>query len=77
MHGGIIYIRGDFSQNNLGIGTVKADLNERDMQELKPLVSEFCSIFCIDEEFIWNTPFSKITPQSHRPYGAYYTSKPI
>ncbi len=77
IHGGKIYIRGEVPENYLGIGTVKNTLSEEDHQILQPIIKEYCEIFNINQEFIWEKSFYKIIPGSHRPYAAYYTAKPI
>ncbi len=77
IHGGRIYIRGDFPDDYLGVGTVKQSLENEDYRILKPIIAEFSKYFNLDEDFIWNTSFTKIIPGSHRPFAAYYTAKPI
>ena len=77
IHGGKIYVRGEVPEEYLGVGTVKSSLNEEDYKILQSIISEFCIYFNIDENFIWNGDFSKITPGSHRPFASYYTAKPI
>ncbi|MFX0135900.1 MAG: hypothetical protein ACFFDN_19820, partial [Candidatus Hodarchaeota archaeon] len=67
IHGGKIYVRGEVSDNDLGIGTVKSTLTEEDYKCLRPIIKEYCSIFNIEENFIWDKTFNKIIPGSHRP----------
>jgi len=77
IHGGTIYLRGDVPESYLGIGTIKRQISEEDHKNLEPYISEFCNLFKIDSDDVWNEPFIKIFPGSHRPYAAYYTAKPI
>jgi len=77
IHGGRIYIRGDVPDAYLGVGAMKTQFSEEDMRLLLPIISEFCNYFNVDEEFILEKAFVKITPGSHRPFAAYYTAKPI
>jgi len=77
IHGGKIYIRDEVPESYLGIGTVIEPLSEEDHKDLEHIIKEYCSIFEINEDFIWNKSFNKIIPGSHRPFAAYYTAKPI
>ncbi|NHI94980.1 MAG: hypothetical protein EAX96_20995 [Candidatus Lokiarchaeota archaeon] len=77
IHGGTIFLRGDIPDNYLGIGAVKKPISESDQVKLEPIITEFCKNFNLNTDIIWNKPFNKIFPGSHRPYAAYYTAKPI
>jgi glutamate synthase domain-containing protein 3 len=77
IHGGKIYIRGTFPDEYLGVGTVKLPLENEDYRLLKPIIAEFCKYFDLNQDFIWDTSFTKIIAGSHRPFAAYYTAKPI
>ncbi|MHA1298433.1 MAG: hypothetical protein ACTSO9_03215 [Candidatus Helarchaeota archaeon] len=77
IHGGKIIIRGEVPDSYLGIGAFKRELIEEDYKILKPIINEYCSVFGLDQDFVWDKKFCKIVPGSHRPYAAYYTAKPI
>lgn len=77
IHGGRIYIRGEVPDSYLGVGTVKKDITNEDINILKPIIEEYATYFGVDKDIIWNRAFSKIVPGSHRPFAAYYTAKPI
>ncbi|MHA1269939.1 MAG: hypothetical protein ACTSPY_09165 [Candidatus Helarchaeota archaeon] len=77
IHGGKIFLRGEIPEHYLGVGSIKTPFSEADYKCLQPIVTEFCNYFNISEDYIWDSSFYKITPSSHRPYGDYYTAKPI
>ncbi len=77
IHGGKIYVRGNLPDEFLGVGTVKAPIENEDYRLLKPIIADFCSYFDLNQDFIWDTSFTKIIAGSHRPFAAYYTAKPI
>ncbi|MDD1779040.1 MAG: hypothetical protein LUQ65_12815 [Candidatus Helarchaeota archaeon] len=77
IHGGRIYIRGDIPDAFLGVGAIKARFSEEDMKLILPIITEFCKYFRIEADYILEKPFTKILPESHRPFAGYYTAKPI
>jgi glutamate synthase domain-containing protein 3 len=72
MHGGVIYMRGEVQEFQLGkeIGVTKLD--ERDHSILKNLVGEFASYFDYNAEEILKHKFIKLFPLYLRPYGRLY-----
>jgi len=72
MHGGVIYVRGEMPENQLGKEVKIMDINKRDFRLIKSLVREFCDCFNMDCDEIMGGKFSKIVPFSHRPYGSVY-----
>ena len=72
MHGGIIYMRGDIQDFQLGKEVGIAELDEKDSLILKELVREFASHFSYDAEQILKHKFTKLFPLYLRPYGRLY-----
>jgi len=72
MHGGIIYLRGQVEEYQLGREVGVTDLNTDDRATLEGLVSEFCHHFRRDEGEILAGQFVKLFPLYLRPYGRLY-----
>lgn len=73
MHGGVIYLRGSFDQCCLATNHVRVqEADEQDMTTLRPLLADFCQEFDVDPDKVMSQPFVRLTPSSHRPYGAKY-----
>ncbi len=72
MHGGVIYLRGDVADCQLGKEVGVAELEESDYQILRQLVSEFAVHFGYETEEILNHKFIKLLPRWLRPYGRLY-----
>ena len=72
MHGGVIYIRGNVEEYQLGKEVGIAELDEGDTQVLQKLVGEFAVHFSYDAEEILQKTFIKLYPRSLRPYGRLY-----
>ena len=72
MHGGVIYVRGELPEDNLGKEVKIVGVNKRDLSVIQGLVKEFCGYFDKSYEEVMEGEFSKIVPFSHRPYGRVY-----
>lgn len=72
MHGGVIYMRGDVQDFQLGKEVGVAELDENDNSILKGLVDEFAYHFSYDAEEILKHKFTKLYPLYLRPYGRLY-----
>ncbi|HIE32745.1 MAG TPA: hypothetical protein EYP81_01675, partial [Thermodesulfobacteriaceae bacterium] len=72
MHGGTIYVRGQVSETQLGLGLRPHELTDEDEALLRKHLSEYCEDFNLDLEEIMKEPFIKIEPYTHRPYGKLY-----
>ena len=72
MHGGVIYLRGDVNDYQLGREVGTAELEEKDYQVLHRFVGEFASHFGYDVEEILKHKFTKLFPLYLRPYGRLY-----
>jgi len=73
MHGGVIYMRGEVQEFQLGKEVGVAELDENDYLTLKELVGEFAYHFSYDAEDILKYKFIKLSPLYLRPYGRLYT----
>jgi glutamate synthase domain-containing protein 3 len=72
MHGGVIYLRGDVEEHQLGKEVGVAELEDNDRQVLKQLVGEFAAHFSYDAGEILAHKFIKLFPRWLRPYGRLY-----
>jgi glutamate synthase domain-containing protein 3 len=72
MHGGVMYIRGELEDHQLGkeVGAVLMD--EADHALLQELVEEYAAHFDRDAPKILSQSFTKLIPLSSRPYGRLY-----
>jgi glutamate synthase domain-containing protein 3 len=73
MHGGTIYVRGPLDRNRLAPDILALPPCEEDHCILRSELFEFCGDLGLDRDKIWEEPFTKLVPISHRPYGGYYT----
>jgi glutamate synthase domain-containing protein 3 len=72
MHGGVIYIRGEFDDHQLGAEVGRVPVTDVDQLLLRQLVEEFAAPFQYDVEAILSQSFTKLIPTSLRPYGRLY-----
>jgi len=72
MHGGIIFMRGDISTNQIGTGVGMPDLTGKDTELLEKYICEYGSIFGVDVSGITPDQFHKLVPMSLRPYKQLY-----
>jgi glutamate synthase domain-containing protein 3 len=72
MHGGVIYIRGDVEEFQLGKEVGVAELDENDYRILRQFVGEFAAHFGYETEMILTHEFRKLFPRWLRPYGRLY-----
>ncbi len=72
MHGGVIYLRGNITEHQLGKEVGVAPLEEKDRQVLQGLVGEFAAHFGHDTGEILKREFIKLYPRWLRPYGRLY-----
>ena len=72
MHGGVMYIRGEIADSQLGKEVGQVPLEDTDYQLLEGLVAEFANHFGYDAQAILDQPFTKLFPLSLRPYGRLY-----
>ncbi len=72
MHGGVIYLRGNIEDYQLGKEVGVAELEETDCQLLEKYVGEFATYFDYDAREILKGQFIKLFPKWLRPYGRLY-----
>jgi glutamate synthase domain-containing protein 3 len=72
MHGGVIYVRGEVPEHQLGFGLNAKPCDGEDMKVIKKIVKDYAKQLKLDENEILSEGFSKIRPFSHRPYGNMY-----
>ena len=72
MHGGVIYLRGQVEQHQLGKEVAVAPPDEADGARIHELVTDFCHVMGLDAAEVLSVPFVKLFPYSHRPYGKMY-----
>lgn len=72
MHGGVIYLRGDVKDHQLGKEVGVAELAEEDYQVLRQYVGEFVAHFGYEAEEMLKHKFIKLFPRWLRPYGRLY-----
>ncbi len=72
MHGGVIYLRGNVEEHQLGKEVGVAPLEENDRRILTQLIGEFASYFGGDAGEILAHEFIKLFPRWLRPYGRLY-----
>lgn len=72
MHGGLIYVRGEVSQYQLGREVMAYEVEEGERELLAQYLSEYCETFSLDLRGILASRFQKLVPRDHRPYGTMY-----
>ncbi|MFC1911474.1 hypothetical protein ACFLXM_02245 [Chloroflexota bacterium] len=72
MHGGVLYMRGEVQEFQLGKEVGVAELDENDYSILKELVGEFAYHFGYDAQEILKYKFTRLFPLYLRPYGRLY-----
>ncbi len=72
MHGGVIYVRGNIADYQLGREVGIAELEEKDIEVLRKYVVEFAGEFGYDADEILQHKFIKLFPRWLRPYGRLY-----
>ena len=72
MHGGVIYVRGEVPENQLGPGLHAQPVDSDDLKVIEGLVKDYAKELKLDGKAIMSENFVKIRPFSHRPYGNLY-----
>lgn len=73
IHGGEIVIRGKVADRLLGVGAIKTEFTESDLERLSPVIEDFCSRFGIDPSPLMDINYTRIVPSSSRPFAGKYT----
>ena len=74
MHGGKIYLRGDSLPADLSDRLLHRVAGLEDLQEIEPVLKQFCELFHESMQTILEKPFYIITPNSKNPYKQLYTT---
>jgi len=74
MHGGVIYVRGEVSMDQLGPGLHTQPVDSEDLKVIEELVNDYAKELKLDNKDILSDNFVKIRPFSHRPYGNLYVA---
>ena len=72
MHGGKMLLRSNCKDIKFPKNIIIKQAKTEDLEEFKPYISEYCSIFGYDEKEILSSEFSIITPDSNNPYKQMY-----
>jgi glutamate synthase domain-containing protein 3 len=73
IHRGKILLRTEEDlSSKLGVGAKNFEINENEEKEVNNYIQEFCEIFRIPIDIIYNKPFKVIKPISKRPFGGNY-----
>lgn len=72
MHGGVIYLRGQVEQFQLGKEVGIAEPSENDLSILQQAIEQFATYFNYDASTILRENFIKLFPRWLRPYGRLY-----
>ena len=75
MHGGEIYLRGEVDGGRIAAESVGVrPATEEEGERLRSHLQAFCAAFGRDLEELTASPFHRVGPLSHRPYGAKYAA---
>ncbi len=74
MHGGEIYLRGKVDPRHISPHAKIAQTKPTQIEHIRPHIAEFCTHFGYDADKVMGEPFFRLTPVSHRPYGAKYAT---
>ena len=74
MHGGKMYLRSDCEGVQFPGQVIVSHANGKDIEELKPILEEYCKEFDLDAEEILNAEFTVLTPDSKNPYKQMYVA---
>ncbi|MBN1246015.1 MAG: hypothetical protein JXC32_00060 [Anaerolineae bacterium] len=72
MHGGVMYIRGELADHQLGKGVGRVPLDDADRALIEELVEGYVARFGGNVVEILSDPVMKLVPLSLRPYGRLY-----
>lgn len=72
MHGGLIFLRGEVEEHQLGKEAAVAPASSEDKELIAPYVEEYAGYFGGDPREIMQDDFLKLYAKSHRPFGGLY-----
>lgn len=73
IHGGHIVIRGSLDEKVLGVGAKLSPVTSFEMEEIAPLLKEYCVHFGFDPRPFLEDGYVKVAPASSRPFASKYT----
>lgn len=73
MHGGKIYLRCRSLPYDLPKQVVAHEADEKDLEEIKPYIKEYCQVFKVEEASLKDKPFYVLEPDTKNPYRQLYT----
>lgn len=73
MHGGRIFLRGEFPRENISAHISVCELDDTDRADLERHVHTYCERFHADFDKIMAASFYKLLPTTSRPYANLYT----
>lgn len=74
MHGGVMYVRGQIPEYNLGKEVKIVEMNDDDKALVRRYVERYVAYFGGNVKTILSKPFKKLMPYNKRPYGNMYTA---
>lgn len=72
MHGGLIFVRGEVEEHQLGAEVAVEKVGEADRDLLEGIIARYCDAFEMDPGRFAPDDFLKLYPWSSRPYGKLY-----
>jgi glutamate synthase domain-containing protein 3 len=72
MHGGLIFLRGEVEEYQLGREAALEFADDTDISLIKPFIEEYVSYFGGSADDILSSTFTKLRPKSSRPFGGLY-----
>lgn len=72
MHGGLIFLRGEVEEHQLGKEAAVEGASEADLEMIRPHVEEYTNYFGGKADEILGSGFIKLYAKSHRPFGGLY-----
>jgi glutamate synthase domain-containing protein 3 len=72
MHGGVIYLRGEVAEHQLGREVSVAEPTAEEEVRIREILVDYCRWMGHDLDAVLARPFVKLFPFTHRPYGRMY-----
>ncbi|CCO24316.1 hypothetical protein [Maridesulfovibrio hydrothermalis] len=72
MHGGVIYVRGEVSDDLTGPEIRSDPADKGDLEAIAEIVRDYSEEIGVDADVIMASDFTRLLPRSHRPYGNMY-----
>jgi glutamate synthase domain-containing protein 3 len=72
MHAGVMYIRGEVAEHQLGKEVRLQEPGETDRARIEEVITDYCRVMEIDPGKVLEKTFVKIYPYTSRPYGRLY-----